>query len=52
MKNIRLNLIVLLFLFTALNLSCSKTVEPCVKKTWYQDANGNGKGNKFYCSEY
>ena len=48
MKNIRINLnsIILLFLFTALNLSCSKGDEPCVKKTWYQDADGDGKGNK------
>jgi beta-glucanase (GH16 family) len=49
MKNIRtnFNLIIVLVLFTALNLSCSKEeTPPCVKKTWYQDADGDGLGNK------
>ena len=41
-----LNLILGLFLFTVLNLSCSKGDDPCVKKTWYRDADGDGKGNK------
>jgi beta-glucanase (GH16 family) len=41
-----LNLIIALSLFTALNISCSKEETPCVKKTWYQDADGDGKGNK------
>ncbi|CAF1513705.1 unnamed protein product [Rotaria sordida] len=48
MKNLHigLNLFVGLFLFTALNISCSKGDEPCVKKTWYQDADGDGLGSK------
>ena len=48
MKNIRFNfsLIMGLVIFTALNLSCSKADDPCVKKTWYKDADGDGKGNK------
>ena len=41
------SLIALLFFFTSLNFSCKKEEEtPCVKKTWYQDADGDGKGNK------
>ena len=41
------SLITLLFFFTSLNFSCKKEEEtPCVKKTWYQDADGDGKGNK------
>ena len=40
-------LVALLFFFTSLNFSCKKAEEmPCVKKTWYQDADGDGKGNK------
>lgn len=48
MKNMRinLNLLIGLFLFTALTISCSKGEEPCVKKTWYQDADGDGLGSK------
>lgn len=48
MTNLRIifNLFIGLFLFTTLTISCSKGEEPCVKKTWYQDADGDGKGNK------
>jgi beta-glucanase (GH16 family) len=50
MRNIRTNLsliIVSLFLITV-NDSCKKddTQTPCVKKTWYQDADNDGLGNK------
>ena len=41
-----MNSIIALSLFAILNFSCSKGDEPCVKKTWYQDADGDGKGNK------
>ena len=41
------SLVALLFFFSSLNFSCKKEEEtPCVKKTWYQDADGDGKGNK------
>lgn len=48
MKNtiLNLNLIILLFTFTSLNFSCKKEDTPCVKKTWYLDADGDGKGDK------
>lgn len=48
MKNtiLNFNLVALLFLFTSLNFSCKKSDEPCVKKTWYLDADGDGKGDK------
>ena len=48
MKNIctNLNLMLGLFLVISLCTSCSNVDEPCVKKTWYQDADGDGKGNK------
>ena len=41
-----MNSIIALSLFALLNFSCGKGDEPCVKKTWYQDADGDGKGNK------
>ena len=44
--HINMNSIIALSLFAILNFSCSKGDEPCVKKTWYQDADGDGKGNK------
>ena len=43
---INLNLIVLLLVSTSLNFSCKKEETPCVKKTWYLDADGDGKGDK------
>lgn len=47
----KVNLIFFLFLFTTLSISCSKVDEPCVKKTWYQDADSDGLGNKAVTSE-
>lgn len=44
--HINMNSTIALSLFAILNFSCSKGDEPCVKKTWYQDADGDGKGNK------
>ena len=44
--HINMNSTIALSLFAMLNFSCSKGDEPCVKKTWYQDADGDGKGNK------
>jgi hypothetical protein len=47
MKTIfNLNLIVLLFISTALNFSCKKEDTPCVKKAWYLDADADGLGDK------
>lgn len=48
MKNKRpnLNLIIGLLLFTVLSLSCSKDEVPCVKTTWYYDADADGLGDK------
>lgn len=50
MKYIRINLsIITLSLFViTVNNSCKKqeTATPCVKKTWYQDADNDGLGNK------
>ena len=48
MKNtrIKLNLLLGLVLLAGLAFSCSKEETPCVKKVWYQDADGDGKGNK------
>jgi beta-glucanase (GH16 family) len=48
MKTVRANpnLTIGLIFFVALSLSCSKEETPCVKKTWYQDADSDGKGNK------
>jgi beta-glucanase (GH16 family) len=43
---INFNLIVLLFVATSLNFSCKKEDEPCVKKTWYLDADSDGLGDK------
>jgi beta-glucanase (GH16 family) len=43
---IKFNLIVAFALFTALNLSCSKEETPCVKTTWYLDADNDGLGDK------
>lgn len=39
-------LIVSLFVAASLLDSCKKADEPCVEKTWYQDADGDGRGNK------
>ena len=48
MKNIcvSFSLILGMFILTVLNISCSKKDDPCVKKTWYRDADGDGKGDK------
>ena len=43
---ISLNLLLGLFLLITSNISCSKQVDPCVKRTWYRDADGDGKGDK------
>ena len=45
MRN-NLNLFIALSLFSALNLSCSKEEVPCVKTTWYYDADTDGLGDK------
>ena len=45
MRN-NLNLFIALSLFSALNLSCSKEEVPCVKTTWYYDADADGLGDK------
>ena len=41
-----LNVIVIAFLFSALNMSCKKDETPCVKTTWYLDADMDGLGDK------
>ncbi len=48
MKNTRFNfsLIISLIMFATLSFSCTKADDPCVKKTWYRDLDGDGKGNK------
>lgn len=48
MKNIggNFSLAIGLIIFTIFNISCSKSDDPCVKKTWYRDVDGDGKGNK------
>ena len=39
-------LIFAIVLSTIITISCKKTDEPCATKTWYQDADNDGKGNK------
>ncbi len=46
MKRTCVNLLTLLFTATTLLVSCKKEDAPCVKKTWYKDADGDGKGDK------
>lgn len=47
MKNKNGKLIILFLVLISLGSSCKKIEEqPCVKKTWYQDADGDGKGSK------
>ena len=46
MNRYRLTLLSLLFTATAFIASCKKEDTPCVKKTWYRDADGDGKGDK------
>ena len=46
MNRYRLTLLSLLFTATAFIASCKKEDTPCIKKTWYRDADGDGKGDK------
>lgn len=46
MKKINFNWGLLLFSSILFYTSCSKSDEPCVKKTWYQDADFDGLGSK------
>lgn len=43
---IKHNLLIALFSFSILNLSCSKEDAPCVKTTWYYDGDMDGLGDK------
>ena len=46
MKRYRFTLLSLLFIAASFIASCKKEDTPCVKKTWYKDADGDGKGDK------
>ena len=46
MKRYHFTLLSLLFIAASFIASCKKEDTPCVKKTWYKDADGDGKGDK------
>lgn len=46
MTNLNFNAAIFLISIALFYTSCSKNDGPCVKKMWYQDADGDGKGSK------
>ena len=46
MKKLNFNAAILLISLALFYISCSKSDEPCALKTWYLDADGDGKGSK------